>query len=93
MSASNWRDCPNCGQKDCLREDYEFYWDGFKVVAEYGCSCDKCDFIHNFRHESPVEIVKGDLEIFVSSDLRYKIRNKVTGEIIGDVNPVTKDES
>jgi hypothetical protein len=58
VSASNWRDCPQCDAEDELREDYEFYWSAEnEIIAEYGCSCQKCNFKFSFKHtkKPPIE--------------------------------------
>lgn len=35
--------------EECLREDWEIYWEKDMLVFSYGCSCEKCDFTMGVR--------------------------------------------
>ena len=56
MSASNWADCPQCGEKNNLREDYEIYMEDGVVKVDYSCSCKDCGFRDSFAYEYQLKI-------------------------------------
>jgi len=58
MSADNWTECPNCktaflskqgGVETPLREDYEFYLEGFILDCRYSGCCQDCGFKFKFK--------------------------------------------
>jgi len=58
MSADNWAKCPKCeaaslskqgGIENPLREDYEFYLEGFILHIYYSGRCQNCDFEFKFK--------------------------------------------
>lgn len=36
---------------ETLREDWDFYWDGNKLVLNYGCTCERCGFSATWKTE------------------------------------------
>jgi predicted Zn-ribbon and HTH transcriptional regulator len=63
MSADNWTECPKCKNESLqkqgasetpLREDYEFYLEGFTLYIIYSCSCTDCGF--EFKYKNQIEI-------------------------------------
>jgi hypothetical protein len=55
MSADNWRVCPNCDNKDTLREDYEIGIYEGEFFVGYSCSCGVCGFKWNYNYTKSVE--------------------------------------
>ena len=59
MSADNWAKCPKCekaflgksGTDTPLREDYEFYLEGFILNIYYSCRCQDCDFEFKLKRQ------------------------------------------
>ena len=50
MSADNYRDCPKCGAKEKMREDYEIYSEEKTIYVEYGCYCSECKYKYSMKH-------------------------------------------
>ena len=71
MSADNWAECPKCekaflskqsGIDNPLREDYEFYLDGFILNIYYHCHCQDCDFDFKFKRQINTQLEDKDNE-------------------------------
>jgi hypothetical protein len=64
MSADNWAECPKCknqflqkqgASETPLREDYEFYLEGFVLNIIYHCQCIDCDFEFEYKNQVNME--------------------------------------
>lgn len=59
MSADNWRNCPKCGAKNKLREDYEIYSEDDTIRVTYRCSCRLCKYTFSFDLDKKFDLKNG----------------------------------
>lgn len=50
MSADSYADCPRCGVKNAVREDYEQGILHGEYFVDYHAKCKECGFTHIFKH-------------------------------------------
>ena len=51
MSADSYADCPRCGERNSVREDYEQGILRDEYFVDYHGKCDECGFTHVFNHK------------------------------------------
>lgn len=92
MSADNYTDCPACGLKDVVREDYEVGLSPStgKFFVDYSASCcgpesgnpaNGCGFDFHYSHEENVRVEKITATLRTRDGFEKKAQVENAGEI------------